>query len=136
MPFINVKLAGRPVSDAQRQALVAGLTERVHLLLGKRKDVTAVTVEELPARNWSIGGQTVTAAAMTAYVDIKITRGTNSTEQKAAMIAAATVFLREVLGDMAEASYVVIHELNGDSWGYDGIAQQARMARKAGASVL
>lgn len=125
MPFINVKLAGGPISDAQRRALLEGMTERVCSLLGKRREVTAVAVEELPAHNWSIGGNPVSDTA--AYVDIKITRGTNSAEEKAAMIAAATALLKEVLGNVAEASYVVVHELEGDAWGYDGVTQQARL---------
>jgi phenylpyruvate tautomerase PptA (4-oxalocrotonate tautomerase family) len=37
-------------------------------------------------------------------------------------------FLGDTLGDPAEESYIVIHELPADGWGYAGVTQAARAA--------
>jgi 4-oxalocrotonate tautomerase len=34
-----------------------------------------------------------------------------------------------LLGDLARASYVVIHEVNADAWGYSGQTQEFRYIR-------
>ena len=36
-------------------------------------------------------------------------------------------------GGLAEASYIVIHEIPGGSWGYDGKTRAARAAQRTGA---
>ena len=57
---------------------------------------------------------------------MKITAGTNSESDKGALIARLNRLLREELGGLAEASYIVIHEVPAGSWGYSGITQAAR----------
>jgi 4-oxalocrotonate tautomerase len=39
--------------------------------------------------------------------------------------------LEEVAGPVAEVSYLVIHELPADAWGYGGLSQAARQASAA-----
>ena len=58
-----------------------------------------------------------------------MTAGTNSTEQKAAFIAAAFAELQQQLapdGQLEAASYVIVHELPATDWGYGGQTQRAR----------
>lgn len=124
MPYINIRTAGEPVSDDTAQRLMDEMGQAVDDLLGKKREVTAVSLEELPDARWQIAGTPV--GKRTAYVEILITLGTNTTEEKAAMIAAATQLLKETWGDLETASYVVIKELPADSWGYDGRTQAAR----------
>jgi 4-oxalocrotonate tautomerase len=107
-------------------------TRDVHLLLGKRAEVTAVTVVELPQASWAVGGQGVERGA---HAEIVITVGTNTAAEKAAMVAAADANLREALGLLPEATYVVIQEMDADSWGYHGLTQQARSAAGAASQV-
>lgn len=126
MPTLVLKLA--PLQNPERyQRLASALTDLTVRLLGKRRDVTAVVIDDLPAARWHIGG--VTAAQPTALLEISITEGTNTQEEKAAFIQAAFAELQRRLaggGALAEASYVVVRELPASDWGYGGRTQQAR----------
>jgi len=42
------------------------------------------------------------------------------------MIAETSAMLKRLLGEMQAASYVVIHEITADAWGYDGLTQAQR----------
>lgn len=122
MPHIAVKL-----SQAQPQervdALCTGITQSMHAILDKRLEVTAVSVDI--ASHWRIGNQ---PAGCTAFVDAKITAGTNTAEQKAAWIDAVWQLLRTQLGELNEVSYIVLHEIGAGDWGYSGLTQAERLA--------
>ena len=79
-------------------------------MLGKRPEVTVVVIDDLPAARWHIGGQALSAAsAPTAWLQIDITAGTNTAEQKAAFVAEALAELQRQLGagrPLAEASLI------------------------------
>jgi 4-oxalocrotonate tautomerase len=59
MPFINVKLAGIPPTQQQKAEIIAEFTNTLSRVLGKNPATTFVIIEEVPAENWGIGGQTV-----------------------------------------------------------------------------
>jgi len=126
MPTLVLKLT--PLQNPERyEALASALTDLTVQLLGKRREVTAVVIDDLPAARWHIGGAPV--AQPTALLDISITQGTNTEEEKATFIAAALAELqRQLAGDgaLAAASYVVVRELPASDWGYGGRTQQAR----------
>ena len=112
MPTLNLKVA--PLQNPGRyQRLAQELTSLTERLLGKRREVTAVMIEDLPA----------------ALLEISITAGTNTAEEKAAFIEAAFAELQHQLGSggpLEEASYVVVRELPATDWGYGGRTQLAR----------
>lgn len=126
MPTLVLKLT--PLQNPERyQALARALTDLTVQLLGKRREVTAVVIDDLPAARWHIGGAPV--AQPTALLEISITEGTNTEEEKAAFIAAAFAELQRQLegdGALAAASYVVVRELPASDWGYGGRTQHAR----------
>ncbi|QJW84937.1 4-oxalocrotonate tautomerase [Ramlibacter terrae] len=123
MPTLQLKIS--PVQSAERHALLAqALTAITGRVLGKRAEVTAVLVDELPARRWFIGGGVPEHA--TALLEIRITAGTNTPAEKAAFIEAAFAELQQQLGPLEPASYVVVHELPATDWGYGGRTQEAR----------
>jgi len=126
MPTLILKIT--PPQDAQRcQKLASALTDLTVERLGKRRAVTAVVLEELPAGRWYIGG--ALPVQPTAMLEISITQGTNTPDQKAAFIQAAFAELQHQLAagsTLAEASYVVVRELPASDWGYGGLTQQAR----------
>lgn len=131
MPFIRITVAGPALEPAQIRALHHRTTEQMSTILGKKAELTNVLVEQTASASWSIGGE---PAEIGAYVDAKITEGTNTGEEKARYIAASMAMLRDVLGPtVPKASYVVIHDLAGESWGYDGVTQAARRAARAAA---
>jgi len=127
---LTLKLA--PLHDpASYPGLAAALTRITAETLGKRADLTAVVIEDLPDGAWFIGGQPLDQPS--ALLEISITAGTNSVAEKAAFIATAQAELARRTGragQLATASYVVVRELAGTDWGYDGLTQAARAAAR------
>lgn len=68
--------------------------------------------------------------APTTLLEINITQGTNTTQEKATFIHAVFTELQRQLGDHAapleEASYVIVREVAASDWGYGGQTQLAR----------
>lgn len=135
MPTLQLKVA--PLLNPERyQALAQALTQITAQHLGKREEVTAVVIDDLPAARWHIGGRHPQRA--TALLEITITAGTNTVQQKEAFIAAAFSELERQLGHgqrLEEASYVTVREVAATDWGYGGKSQAARR-RLAAAEAL
>ena len=125
MPFVTIKTAGPGLTASQVERLQTGATRLMAGTMRKKAELTAVLVEQVPATGWSVGGVPVPVAA---HLDVKVTAGTNTAEEKARFIAEAAALLKEVLGAEAlpVATYVVIDELPADAWGYDGLTQEQR----------
>ncbi|MGU3665425.1 tautomerase family protein [Methylobacterium sp. A49B] len=129
MPFINVKVAGRTLAKSQVERPQAGITSQMSQILHKVGPLAGVLVEEVPLAGWSVGRHPVACAAQ---VDAIISAETNTAEEKARFIAETSQLLKDVLGTaLAEVSYVVIHEVPKDSWGYDGRTQADRAQRRS-----
>lgn len=62
------------------------------------------------------------------YVNIKITKDGVTKEQKEQLIKGATQLLTDVLGKHPKSTYVVIDEVELDSWGVGG--ESLETARK------
>lgn len=78
MPYINVKLNVKE-SDEVREKIADIVLENTTIILNKKADVTSILIEFVPQNSWSVGGKNY----VTFYLDIKITKGTNTKEQKA-----------------------------------------------------
>lgn len=128
MPTLTLRLAAPP--DRERdQALATALTAITAATLGKRAEVTAVLIEELPAARWFIGACAVQRP--TALLEISVTEGSNTPAQKAAFIKTAFAELQEQLAPGAAleaASYVIVRDVPATDWGYGGKTQLARQA--------
>lgn len=126
MPTLSLKIA--PLQNPSRyRQLAQALTSLTAELLGKRGEITAVLIEDLPAARWYVGASE--AERPTALLEINITAGTNTEGEKAAFIQAAFGELQRQLGSggrLEEASYVVVRELPASDWGYGGFTQLAR----------
>jgi 4-oxalocrotonate tautomerase len=123
MPTLQLKIS--PAQPAERVALLARRLSQLSTdVLGKRREVTALVVEELWPGRWFIGGRS--PRATTAMLEIRITQGTNSATEKQDFIAAAWQELEQQLGPLEEASYVVVQEVPATDWGYGGRTQASR----------
>lgn len=123
MPTLQLKIT--PPQPAERlQVLARRLTDLTENVLGKRREVTAVVIEELWPGRWFIAGRN--AGSATALLEIRITEGTNSVEEKQTFVQAAYEELWQQLGPLAEASYVVVQEVKATDWGYGGRTQADR----------
>ncbi|MEO8242440.1 MAG: hypothetical protein ABI832_09000 [bacterium] len=125
MPFARLSLVPAPAQHAIDR-LQTDLSDLIASILRKRHDLTSVLVLAPAPSAWSIGAVAVHA---TAHLEVFVTAGTNSETEKRDFIRLAMATLRQVVPGLAEATYVVIHELPGTDWGYDGQTQTDRAAK-------
>ena len=127
MPTLSLRLA--PLQNpSQYAALAKELTALTAHVLHKREQVTVVMIDDMPAARFYAGGQAT--AQPIACLEIDITQGTNSTEEKQRFVCEAHVLLKRLLGDLHEASYCLVRELPASDWGYGGFTQAQRRLSK------
>ncbi len=130
MPFVNLKLVKGQTTPEQRQNIMKGLTELIVNVMGRKRDFTVITVDELEKNQWSIGGKTLEElnddARKVSFVNIKISKGTSNPEEMAKMMQETKKLMIDVLGNSEETNYFIMDELNPDAWGLDGIPMTVR----------
>jgi 4-oxalocrotonate tautomerase len=133
MPYLDIKLSGPCLPD-NIDKLAAVMTDLAVYVLHKERAVTAATVQCVPPRHWTIGGSPISDDGQTSFfLEINVTAGTNTPDEKEAFVAAAFKTAERVLGRLAPASYVIVREVAADAWGYQGITQEARRPQLAAA---
>jgi 4-oxalocrotonate tautomerase len=129
MPTLLLTIA--PLQNPERYAaLGAALTRITAQVLHKNPEVTAVMIDDLPAARFLVAGRD--APGPIACLEISITAGTNTPEEKAQFICQAYGELSRQLSTgsqtLSQASYVIVRELPATDWGYGGTTQAARRA--------
>ena len=126
MPILTLKLSAH--AHIQNGAVLAqALTALSHRVLHKHSDVTSMVLQRVAQESWWVGGEVSTQ--IFAQLDIRITQGTNTEEEKAAFVAQAYLLLSEHLGKgqvLHTTSYISVQELPATDWGYGGFTQQQR----------
>lgn len=56
MPYVNIKVTREGVTDAQKEALIKGVTDLLVDVLDKTPSTTFVVIDEVELENWGIGG--------------------------------------------------------------------------------
>lgn len=129
MPFVHIRISGFELEPTQIETVQKGATQLMASVMRKKAELTAVLVETHDTARWSIGGQQVPRAA---HLDVKVTAGTNSADEKAEFVRQAHDLLRSALGaSLPLATYVVVDEVSADAWGYGGLTQEARRVAAA-----
>lgn len=121
MPYINIKLNVKK-DEVLKEKIVELVLENTSNILGKKREVTSILVEFVDEDSWYIENRN----EKTFYLDIKITKGTNSKDEKATYIKETYKALKDLLEDINPASYILIDEIDGDSWGFEGLSQEYR----------
>src|SRR5262245_53614665 len=127
MPSLDLKIAGpsqAPVVKQLVEQLVALTTE----VLGKHKDVTTVSVQRVPADLWFVAGRPLAPGRTGIYLQVNVTEGTNSKDEKAAFLKGAFAAAESLLGPVDPASYILVHGVPADAYGYGGVTQERRYA--------
>jgi 4-oxalocrotonate tautomerase len=129
MPYLNLKLSISPSAETtERLALV--LTDLTAQILRKKREVTSVAIECIQFAQWTIGGHSLDSKnSATFFLEVKVTEGTNTKDEKAAYVEAVFKAVASLLGETEPASYIVIQEVRADSWGYGGATQENRYIR-------
>jgi 4-oxalocrotonate tautomerase len=129
MPMITIRYV-TPRPRPELRAEIAALATRLAAeCLRKDPSVTAILVEEADPAGWFIAGSRPADAGLSAFwLDIKITAATNVKSETTAFVAAAFKGFGELLGPLHEESYVLVHAVDGDAYGYGGRTQNGRFA--------
>jgi 4-oxalocrotonate tautomerase len=126
MPYLHIQISGAR-DDALAAQTAATAAELTAGILGKDRALTAVVVEFVDAAHWFVGGRALAAGAARSYHwYVSITDETNSKAEKARYIAAVHQAMAELLGDLAEHSYVQVADLRASAYGYGGRTQEFR----------
>jgi len=129
MPFLNVKLSG-PESLEKTATIAAALTDLTVRVLKKKRELTAVAVEFVAPQRWFVGGTSLHEQVISSfYLDIKVTEGTNTKDEKSQYVEQVFASVEAIIGTLAPASYVVVQEVRADAWGYQGQTQEFRYVR-------
>lgn len=131
MPILNVLLSGAPSAD-RSAAVTAALTRLTAEILRKDPRLTSVAIRYAAPEHWVVGGAALAAQNRTSFfLDVRVTGGTNTRDEKARYIAAVFDRMGKVLGPLHEASYVHVHSVPAEDWGYGGRTQAQRRAATA-----
>jgi 4-oxalocrotonate tautomerase len=129
MPYLSFHVSA-DVSQDQSDHVASVLTELTATVLGKKHELTSIEVNATPPKHWYIGGNSLASQSLvTFYLDIKVTEGTNTKNEKAEYIGRVFDAVAKIFGPLAPASYIVIHEVHADAWGYEGQTQEFRYIR-------
>lgn len=129
MPILNVKLCTTP-SPETTSRVAATLTDLTVEILKKKRELTAVAIEYVAPTEWFIAGATLADQSFaTFHLDIKVTDGTNTKDEKARYVSRVFATIDAIIGPIAPASYVAVHDVRADAWGYQGETQECRYIR-------
>ena len=124
-------MRGNPAADACRayaNSLVLDKSGNAGAAIAElQAAVTAVAVALVPAAQWFVAGQSLEAAGLAGFwLDIVVTDGTNTKDEKAAYVAAVFAAMADLIGPLHTESYVLVREVKADAYGYGGRTQEAR----------
>lgn len=126
MPILNVKIS-QPASADMTQQVANALMELTTRILRKAREVTVITVSYIPAEQWIVGGHSLAEQGKNSfYFDIKVTDSTNTKDEKAAYVTACFEAMAQLLPNLHEESYIFVHDVRADAYGYGGQTQEFR----------
>jgi 4-oxalocrotonate tautomerase len=126
MPYLNAKISGNPSPEVARQVaeMLAHLTASI---LRKKRELTSINVENVDGNKWFVAGTSISSQEVkTFYLEIHVTEGTNTKDEKANYVREVFSSMQSILGKLHPASYIVIKDVGADSWGYEGATQEFR----------
>ncbi len=134
MPLITIRYATSRRSATSAADLAAAATRLAADILHKDPKVTAVIAERADPADWFAGGASLAAQGLASFwLDIRIVDGTNTKDEKADFVAAVFRAMAELLGPLHHESYVHVHDVRADAYGFGGLTQERRyIARKLG----
>jgi len=129
MPYLDLKISG-PCLPETIARFAARMTNLVVDVLGKKRELTAVAVQCVTPGHWYVGGRSLTDQGRASFfLEVNVTAGTNTADEKAEFVAAAFAAAEGILGRLDAASYVIVREVAADAWGYQGQTQEVRRGR-------
>jgi 4-oxalocrotonate tautomerase len=126
MPILNVKVS-KSAKPELTHAIAETLLELTTRILHKKRELTAITLDYVPPEQWIVGGKTLAEQDKSSfYFDIKVVDGTNTKDEKAQYVREAFAAFGNLLGNLHEESYIYIHDVRAEAYGYGGLTQEYR----------
>ena len=127
MPLITFAYATSRQSPSLKSEIAAAVTELTARVLHKDPKVTAIIVKSVDAGDWFAGGKSLAEQGLASYwIDIHVTEGTNTKDEKAAYLAAMFKRMAGILGPLHPETYLHVDEVKGDAYGFAGLTQERR----------
>lgn len=127
MPLIIVRYATDRRSPSLKADIAAAVTKLSSEILHKDPKVTALIVESADPADWFAGGATLAEQKLASFwLDIHISDGTNTKDEKAAFIATLFSEMERLLGPLHNESYAHVHDVRADAYGFGGLTQERR----------
>jgi 4-oxalocrotonate tautomerase len=127
MPLVTISYSSSRETPSLKTDIAAAVSELTAKILHKDPKVTAIIVKSVEASDWFAGGKSLAEQKLASFwLDIRVTEGTNTKDEKAAYIAAMFKRMGELLGPLHTESYLHVDEVKGDSYGFGGLTQERR----------
>lgn len=127
MPLITVTYSSSRHIPSLKAEIAAAVTELTASILRKDPKVTAIIVKSVDAADWFAGGKSLAEQNLASFwLDIHVSEGTNTKDEKAAYLAAMFKRMGELLGPLHNESYLHVDEVRGDAYGFGGLTQERR----------
>lgn len=127
MPLITVQYTSHRNAPSLKADIAAAVTKLSADILHKDPNVTAVIVQSVDPADWFAGGRSLAEQKLASiWVDIHISDGTNGKDEKADFIAATFQRMDDLLGPLHNESYIHVHDVRADAYGFGGLTQERR----------
>ncbi len=127
MPLITVSYTTSRQSASLKADIANAVSELTAKILHKDPKVTAVIVKQVDANDWFAGGKSLAEQKLASYwIDVHVSEGTNTKDEKAAYLAAVFRRMAELLGPLHHETYLHVDEVKGDAYGFGGLTQERR----------
>lgn len=127
MPLITVSYTSSRQSPSLKADIANVVSELTAKILHKEPKVTAIIVKSVDAADWFAGGKSLAEQKLASYwIDIHVSEGTNTKDEKAAYLAAMFQRMGELLGPLHNETYLHVDEVKGDAYGFGGLTQERR----------
>jgi 4-oxalocrotonate tautomerase len=127
MPLISVTYSSSRHPPSLKADIAGAVTELTAKILHKDPKVTAIIVKSVDAADWFAGGKSLREQKLASFwLDIHVSEGTNTKDEKAAYLAAMFKRMGELLGPLHNESYLHVDEVRGDAYGFGGLTQERR----------
>jgi 4-oxalocrotonate tautomerase len=127
MPLITVSYTSSRQSPSLKAEIAGAVSELTATILHKDPEVTAIIVKPVEPSDWFAGGKSLAEQRLASYwIDIHVTEGTNTKDEKAAYLAAMFKRMADILGPLHPETYLHVDEVKGDAYGFGGLTQERR----------
>jgi 4-oxalocrotonate tautomerase len=127
MPLIIVTFSSQDSRLAPKATIAAEVNKLSATFLNNDPKVTAIIVQRVEPEDWFAGGYSLAEKGLASvWLDVHVTEGNKTKDEKARFIAEAFKAMGKLLGPLHEESYIHVHEVRGDAYGFGGLTQDRR----------